>query len=117
MSERAHMIMPSHPVLDRYEEEARGDDRLGTTFRGVGPASSDKVRRIGFRVGDLGRLRFLETKLNFAPPLKNAVLERLHGATPFAVGAILEEFTGYAARLGPYIRDPFPLVQGALARS
>ncbi len=116
VSERAHMIMPYHPVLDRYEEEARGDDRLGTTFRGVGPAYSDKVRRIGFRVGDLGKLRFLEKKLAFVLPLKNAVLERLHGAPPFTVEAILEEFTGYAARLARYIRDPFPLVQGALAR-
>ncbi|HUY98018.1 MAG TPA: adenylosuccinate synthase [Verrucomicrobiae bacterium] len=116
ISERAHMIMPYHPVLDRYEEEARGDDRLGTTYRGVGPAYSDKVRRIGFRVGDLGKPRFLEKKLNFVLPLKNAVLERLYGAPPFTVDAILAEFTDYARRLRPYIRDPFPLVQGALAR-
>ena len=53
ISDRAHMIMPYHPVFDQLEEEARGDDRLGTTFRGIGPAYADKVRRIGFRVGDL----------------------------------------------------------------
>ncbi len=116
ISERAHMIMPYHPVLDRLEEEARGDDRLGTTYRGVGPAYSDKVRRIGFRVGDLTKPRFLEKKLAFVLPLKNAVLDRLYGAPPFTVEAILAEYTGYAARLARYIRDPFPLVQGALAR-
>ena len=82
ISERAHMIMPYHPVLDRLEESARGDDRLGTTFRGVGPAYSDKVRRIGFRVGDLQKLRFLEKKLDFVLPLKNEVLVKLYGAPP-----------------------------------
>ncbi|MHB1523963.1 MAG: adenylosuccinate synthase [Candidatus Dormibacteria bacterium] len=116
ISERAHMIMPYHPVLDRLEESARGDDRLGTTFRGVGPAYSDKVRRIGFRVGDLQKLRFLEKKLDFVLPLKNEVLVKLYGAPPFTASAILEEYTDYANRLERFIRDPFPVVQGALAR-
>ena len=116
ISERAHMIMPYHPVLDRLEESARGDDRLGTTFRGVGPAYSDKVRRIGFRVGDLQKLRFLEKKLDFVLPLKNEVLVKLYGAPPFTASAILEEYTDYADRLERFIRDPFPVVQGVLAR-
>ncbi|MGH7611699.1 MAG: adenylosuccinate synthase [Candidatus Dormibacteria bacterium] len=114
ISDRAHMIMPYHPVLDRLEEEARGDDRLGTTFRGVGPAYSDKVRRIGFRVGDLQKLRFLEKKLNFVLPLKNQALIRLYGAEPFTVARILEEYTDYAARLDRFIRDPYPLIQQAI---
>jgi len=116
ISERAHMIMPYHPVLDRMEEGARGDDRLGTTYRGVGPAYSDKVRRIGFRVGDLQKLRFLEKKLNFVLPLKNEVLVRLYSAPPFTVEAILAEYTDYASRLERFIRDPYPLIQGAVAR-
>ncbi len=116
ISERAHMIMPYHPVLDRMEEGARGDDRLGTTYRGVGPAYSDKVRRIGFRVGDLQKLRFLEKKLNFVLPLKNDALTRLYGAPPFTVGAILAEYTDYAERLDRFIRDPYPLIQGVVAR-
>ncbi|MBV8527527.1 MAG: adenylosuccinate synthetase, partial [Candidatus Dormibacteraeota bacterium] len=53
LSERAHMVMPYHPVLDKLGEEMRGDDRLGTTWRGIGPAYEDKIRRIGFRIGDL----------------------------------------------------------------
>ncbi len=115
ISERAHMIMPYHPVLDRLEEGARGDDRLGTTFRGVGPAYSDKVRRIGFRVGDLQKPAFLEKKLRFVLPLKNQALVRLYDAQPFTVEAILEEYTDYARRLDRFIRDPYPLIQGALA--
>ncbi|MGC2192318.1 MAG: adenylosuccinate synthase [Candidatus Dormiibacterota bacterium] len=116
ISERAHMIMPYHPVLDRMEEGARGDDRLGTTYRGVGPAYSDKVRRIGFRVGDLQKLRFLEKKLNFVLPLKNEALVRLYSAPPFTVEAILAEYTDYAQRLDRFIRDPYPLIQGAVAK-
>jgi adenylosuccinate synthase len=98
------------------EEGARGDDRLGTTYRGVGPAYSDKVRRIGFRVGDLQKLRFLEKKLNFVLPLKNDALVRLYRADPFTVEAILAEYTEYASRLDRFIRDPYPLIQGALQK-
>jgi adenylosuccinate synthase len=97
ISERAHMIMPYHPVLDRLEESA-------------------KVRRIGFRVGDLQKLRFLEKKLEFVLPLKNEVLVRLYSAPPFAVGTILDEYADYARRLERFIRDPYPLIQGAIAR-
>jgi len=74
ISDRAHMIMPYHPVFDRLEEEARGDDRLGTTYRGIGPAYSDKIRRIGFRIGDLTKPRFMEKKLKFVLRLKNEIL-------------------------------------------
>lgn len=116
ISERAHMIMPYHPVLDRLEEAARGDDRLGTTYRGVGPAYSDKVRRIGFRVGDLQKLSFLEKKLNFVLPLKNDILVKLYGAPPFTKEEILDEYTQYAGRLDRFIKDPYPLVQLAVAQ-
>ncbi len=116
ISERAHMIMPYHPVLDRLEEAARGDDRLGTTYRGVGPAYSDKVRRIGFRVGDLQKLSFLEKKLNFVLPLKNDILVKLYEAPPFTKEEILAEYTEYASRLDRFIKDPYPLVQLAVAQ-
>jgi len=53
VSERAHMVMRYYLLFDQLEEEARGDDRLGIIWRGIGPAYSDKVRRIGFRIGDL----------------------------------------------------------------
>jgi len=115
VSDRAHMVMPYHPVLDKLGEEQRGDDRLGTTWRGIGPAYEDKVRRIGFRVGDLQKTKFLEKKLRFVLRLKNETLTRLYGAEPFDEQAILEEYIGYAERLDPYIRDIYPVVHGALA--
>jgi adenylosuccinate synthase len=115
ISDRAHMVMPYHPVLDQLGEQQRGDDRLGTTWRGIGPTYEDKVRRIGFRIGDLQKPKFLEKKLRFVLRLKNETLTRLYGAEPFDEQAILDEYIGYGELLDPYIRDIYPLVQDAMA--
>ena len=115
VSERAQMVMPYHPVLDKLGEEQRGDDRLGTTWRGIGPAYEDKIRRIGFRLGDLQKPAFLEKKLRFVLRLKNETLTKLYGAEPFDETAILEEYLGYAEKIDPYIRDIYPIIQDALS--
>jgi adenylosuccinate synthase len=115
LSERAHMVMPYHPELDRLGEMQRGDDRLGTTARGVGPAYEDKVRRIGFRIGDLQKPAFLEKKLHFVLRLKNEVLTKLYDAPPFDERAILDEYLGYAERLDGMIKDIHPLIRDAIA--
>jgi len=114
VSERAHMVMPYHPVLDKLGEEQRGDDRLGTTWRGIGPAYEDKIRRIGFRLGDLQKPAFLEKKLRFVLRLKNETLTKLYGAEPFDEKAILDEYLGYAEKIDPYLRDVYPIIQDAL---
>jgi len=117
ISDRAHLIMPWHPILDKLEEEQRGDDRLGTTWRGIGPAYADKIRRIGFRAGDLLKPRFLEKKLDFVlGKIKNPILTQLYQVEPLDGQAILREYTSYGERLGPHIQDIFPLVQGAVGR-
>ena len=108
------MIMPYHPVFDRLEEEARGDDRLGTTYRGIGPAYSDKIRRIGFRIGDLTKPRFMEKKLKFVLRLKNEILRELYHTDEFDEKEILDQYAGYGRILEPYIKDIFPMVQDAL---
>jgi adenylosuccinate synthase len=115
ISDRAHMIMPYHPIFDRLEEEARGDDRLGTTWRGIGPAYSDKIRRIGFRIGDLTKPRFMEKKLDFVLRLKNEILRDLYHTDEFNEKEILDEYAAIGERLAPYIQDIFPVVQEALA--
>jgi adenylosuccinate synthase len=117
ISDRAHVIMPWHPVLDKLEEEQRGDDRLGTTWRGIGPAYADKIRRIGFRAGDLQKPRFLQKKLGFVlNKIKNPILQELYHVPPLDPQAVLEEYTSYGERLGPYIKDIFPIVQDAVTR-
>jgi adenylosuccinate synthase len=118
ISDRAHLIMPWHPIFDKLEEEQRGDDRLGTTWRGIGPAYADKVRRIGFRVGDLTKPRFLEKKLNFVlNKIKNPIFEDLYHVPPLDREKVLEEYTVYGKRLGPYIKDIFPVIQEALSKN
>ncbi|MFZ0214640.1 MAG: adenylosuccinate synthase [Candidatus Dormiibacterota bacterium] len=115
VSERAHLVMSYHPAFDRLEEEARGDDRLGTTWRGIGPAYSDKIRRIGFRIGDLQKEVFMRKKLEFVVgQLKNPIMRDLYHEATLDPDAMLHEYLGYAKELDPFIQDTFPLVQGAL---
>ena len=117
ISDRAHMVMSYHPLFDQLEEEARGDDRLGTTWRGIGPAYSDKIRRIGFRIGDLQKEAFMRKKLAFVVgQIKNQILQDLYKHEPFDWEAMLGEYEEYAKFLDPYIKDVFPIVQGALER-
>jgi adenylosuccinate synthase len=118
VSERAHMVMSYHPLFDQLEEEARGDDRLGTTWRGIGPAYSDKVRRIGFRIGDLQKEAFMRKKLAFVvDQVKNPILTKLYGQEPYDWESMVGEYMGYGKELDPYIKDTFPIIQDALDRN
>jgi adenylosuccinate synthase len=118
ISDRAHLIMPWHPMLDKLEEEQRGDDRLGTTWRGIGPAYADKIRRIGFRAGDLLKPKFLDKKLSFVlGKIKNPILEQLYHVAPLNRQDILDEYTAYGERLAGHIKDIFPIVHDAVVNN
>jgi adenylosuccinate synthase len=118
ISDRAHLIMPWHPLLDKLEEEQRGDDRLGTTWRGIGPAYADKIRRIGFRAGDLLKPKFLDKKLTFVlGKIKNPILEQLYHVAPLNRQDILEEYTAYGERLAAHIKGIFPIVHDAVVKN
>jgi adenylosuccinate synthase len=109
--------MSYHPIFDQLEEAARGDDRLGTTWRGVGPAYSDKIRRIGFRIGDLQKEAFMRKKLAFVVgQVKNPIMSDLYRQEPLDWHQMVDEYLRYAGSLDPYIKDTFPIVQGALDR-
>ncbi|OLC25178.1 MAG: adenylosuccinate synthase [Actinobacteria bacterium 13_1_20CM_2_65_11] len=115
VSERAHMLMRYHPLFDQLEEESRGDDRLGTTWRGIGPAYSDKIRRIGFRIGDLQKEAFMRKKLAFVVgQVKNPILTKLYEREAYDWESMLAEYMGYARELDPFIKDTFPIIQDAL---
>lgn len=116
VSEKAHVIMPYHRVLDALEEETRGEGRLGTTGRGIGPAYVDKVARTGIRVIDLLSRELLEKKLEAILPMKNLVLERIYGKSAVEKEAILEEYLDYGERIREYVTDTSILIDEAVKR-
>ncbi len=114
VSDRAHLIMPYHTLLDALEEGARGQGALGTTGRGVGPAYVDKVARIGIRVGDLLDLERLYPRLEYVVRQKNALLTKVYEQPPLVLEEVFERCSDWAARLAPFISQVEYAVQKAL---
>jgi len=104
VSRNAHLIMPWHPLLERISEEIRGDKKIGTTCRGIGPAYEDKAARWGVRAGDLLDLTVLREKIQENVAAKNHTF-RAFGLPTLEAGPILEEYTVWGGRMAPYIRD------------
>ena len=116
VSERTHLVMPYHLLLDRAQERARGADAIGTTGRGIGPAYADKVSRTGLRVGDLLDDEVLGLKLGKAVARHNRVLQAFYQEDPLDAGELFEAYRAIAQRLRRFIGDPTPRLEVALAR-
>ena len=113
VSDRSHLVLPYHKVLDRLQESNAGEDRIGTTGRGIGPCYADKFSRTGIRVGELlDTARFTE-KLREKTEQKNRLITRLYDGEPLSFETILEQYLGYAERLRPMIRDTVSLLNQA----
>jgi adenylosuccinate synthase len=104
ISRQAHLIMPYHPLLERIDEERRGERKIGTTCRGIGPAYEDKAARRGIRAGDLLDLDVLRAKIRENVGLTNEFFG-FHGVAPLDAEAVFKEYAGYAAEMGPFIKD------------
>ena len=117
ISERAHVIMPYHVVLDRLEEEARGDAAIGTTGRGIGPAYMDKTGRMGIRVGDLLDWDTLEPLVAQNLKQKNALITKIYGSEPLALDDVLAKCRIWADQMTPYTKATEQLVQDLLAQN
>lgn len=113
LSERAHLILPYHRLLDGLEESARGGQQIGTTKRGIGPAYADKAARSGLRLGDLLRPAYLRERLAAALPRKNLTLAHF-GRSPLALDDLLAQAEGWRAALAGRIVDTLPRVQAAV---
>ena len=114
VSDRAHLILPYHVKLDKLEEARRGNDALGTTGRGVGPAYLDKVNRTGLRAGELLDPEDLATRLPAIVDFKNEVLTKIYGADPVDIEDIFKASRRWATELGPYIKPAEYFVAEAL---
>ena len=113
VSERAHVIMPWHPIIDEADEELRGSAAIGTTHTGTGPAFWDKVQRSGVRVIDLVTPELLRARLEQILPYKNRVLTSLYGRDPLDFDTVFAEASEHGDRLRPYVADTMTVVQEA----
>ncbi|MDD5590419.1 MAG: adenylosuccinate synthase [Dehalococcoidales bacterium] len=114
ISDRAHLIMPYHTLLDGLEEESRGGNAIGTTRKGIGPAFADKTARLGIRVGDLLEKEALLERLRFILESKNAILTRVYGVEPLSVDEIYGRYCRYGELLAPRIRETVVMLSEAL---
>ena len=105
ISERAHVIMPYHKLVDHGREKMKGDKKIGTTGRGIGPTYEDKATRRGVRFADLIDPQSLKDRLDAIVPEKNFYLEKFLVTETVDQEAIQAQYTKYADRLRPYVSN------------
>jgi len=113
ISSSAHVVFPYHLMLDRLEEEARGENKIGTTSRGIGPAYQDKVARIGIRMGEFVKPQIFRSRFHEVLSYKNRLLQ-MFGEQPLDFESLYNEYSQYAERLKPYVCDTDTLIQEAV---
>jgi len=105
ISDRAHLIMPYHRAIDLARERLRGEGRIGTTGRGIGPTYEDKMARIGIRMADLFDDQTFTEALRRTIEEKNLYLDKMLSEQALDFDAIHKEYCGYRTRLAPYVTD------------
>jgi adenylosuccinate synthase len=113
ISSAAHVVFPYHRMLDVLEEEARGENKIGTTSRGIGPAYQDKVARIGIRMGEFVNPTIFEQRLHEVLAVKNRLLT-MFGSDTIEFDSLFSEYSGYADRLREFVEDTEMLVADAV---
>ena len=114
ISDRAHVILPYHIELDRLQEEAKGDKKIGTTIKGIGPAYMDKAARVGIRITDLLDREVFEERLRINLEDKNRQFTKLYDASPMNFEEIFEEYYEYGQQIKQYVCDTSVLLNDAL---
>ena len=105
ISNRAHVILPYHIYQDKVEEESRGENKIGTTAKGIGPCYQDKVARNGIRMADLLDKEVFEQKLRYNLNLKNRLFEKFYEVEGLSFDDIFEEYYEYGQQLAKYVTD------------
>ena len=116
ISNRAHVVLPYHCLMDGIGDEARGKNKVGTTHRGIGPCYMDRDNRIGIRVCDFIDKEEFARRLKENLALKNRELKLLYDHEPLDYDAMLAEYSGYADRLRPYVCDTIALLNEEIAQ-
>ncbi len=114
VSDRAHLVLPCHPHMDKAQEIARGASKVGTTLRGIGPCYTDKTARNGLRAGELADLVAFERKLRDVLTKSNVIIRAL-GSEPLDVDAAVAGYMPAARRIAPLINDSITILHQAMA--
>ena len=114
ISDRAHVIFPYHKELDALAEEARGDNKIGTTKKGIGPCYMDKTERSGIRICDLMDKEIFAKKLKAQVDAKSKIAKNIYGAEGFDFDSIYNEYLGYADQIRPFVDDTSVVVYEAI---
>jgi adenylosuccinate synthase len=115
ISDRAHVIMPYHPILDQLDEAHRVVGKIGTTGRGIGPSYVDKYARYdAIRMVDLLDVKAFSERLTEILKIKNETLRKLYGHQGFDLKVMEHEYLEYAAKLRPMVTDTSVLINRAI---
>ena len=112
VSSLAHLIFPWHQAMDAAQESARGDSRIGTTLKGIGPAMADKVRRTGIRAGEVLNAASFAAKVRERGEAAQRELADM-GGEAFDLGDVVKRFVELGTRLVPYVADTVSLLHEA----
>lgn len=113
ISRNVHIIMPWHRVLDNLEEDSKGDKKIGTTGRGIGPAYADKMSRTGIRMAEFIDPNRFRLRLSECIKRVNALITKVYGSDPLDEEAIYAEYSAYAREIEPFVCDTSTLLYEA----
>lgn len=116
ISDRAHVIMPYHKILDQLREKSRDGTPIGTTGRGIGPAYSDKISRLGIRIGDLLNASYLKARIEESLVEKNVLLEKLYNHKPFDASELTDACLALGEKIRPNIVDSNLVIHEGIAQ-
>lgn len=114
ISDRAHVILPYHILLDQLQEDSKGDQKIGTTIKGIGPCYMDKAARVGIRIADLLDKEIFEERLKINLQEKNRVFMRMYDHAPLEFDDIFEEYYQYGQEIKKYVTDTSVILNDAL---
>ncbi|MFD2330717.1 adenylosuccinate synthase [Cohnella sp. GCM10020058] len=114
ISDRAHVIMPYHLVLDALEEDRKADNKIGTTRKGIGPCYMDKAARNGIRIADLMDAEEFTLKTRRLVEEKNQVIEQMYGGEKLDAEQIIDEYLKLAEILRPLVTDTSVVLNDAI---
>lgn len=117
ISEKAHLIMPYHKQIDHAREAFKGDKKIGTTGRGIGPAYEDKSTRRGIRFVDLLDPEEFREKVNTILDEKNFYLKQYLSAETLEESRIINQYEAYAKRLAPYVTNISIVIDSAIKKN